>query len=599
MPIKQKISPTDAARQTLITLSKRSLPPTPDNYAAAYNEIIDKKSNTFSVDKILSKILIDASKSSPRYIAIGTAITTAIKKQNEANLEAQFRKLLPSSNVDDASSEANWSVLIRTLLKQLETSHKGITLSRKKEGLSRVLTNFARTPTVLAEKIQALIRSWGHEASTIETHGSQSSPSSPLSTHQTPSLTVETNPVEDNHSAASEWKEMVLRTLEMVLIPQLENVPDAHKMAQNLLAKMQKNNDEKELKKYHQSLKNVLLASDVQRDTQHSINESLLDLLRLMTQSMGELTVGDEWVKGQIDIVSDIVRKPVDVNTLHDAESSLKELIHKQSNLKPALQDAKDLLKQMTGVFITRLVEITESTGDYHQKIETHQEKLKNIDGIDELNGVLKGVLDDTRNIGLTVQRTREEFEDSQKKVNVAEQKIHDLTAVLDHIGEVANEDYLTGTLNRRGMDEALEREFNRADRHNTELCIAMMDIDHFKKLNDSLGHTTGDEALVHFTQIIKKVKRTTDVLARYGGEEFIIILPTTARDDAVKIIERVQRELTKDFFMHSDERVVITFSAGVAQRKPGETAESIVPRADAALYKAKESGRNRVMGAD
>lgn len=599
--MEQTISPTDAARQTLISLSKRSLPPTPENYSTAYNEIIGvKASDVPSVSLTLKKVLLDASKNSPKYIAVEKAIASAIKKKNWENLEAQFHKLLPSGN-GLATGEANWSLLIRTLLKQLETSHKGMTLSRKKEGLSRVLTNFAKDPIMLAEKIRSLIRAWGHETAVVEIHGSQPSTSANLtSSHTIPSAAMVTeSKQEDSSVAAPQWQEMLLKTLDLVLIPQLENIPDAHKKAQALFTRMHEKSSGQALVKHAKDLKNILLTLEIQRDSQHNVNEALLNLLRLMTHSMEELTAGDEWTKGQIGIVSDIVSKPVDVNTLHDAESSLKELIHKQSNLKPAVQEAKNLLKQMTETFISRLVEVTESTGDYQHKIETHQEKLSNIDGIDELNSVLKNVLDDTRSIGLTVQRTREEFQESQKKVTEAEQKIYDLTAVLDHIGTVANEDYLTGTLNRRGMDEALEREFDRADRHNTELSIAMMDIDHFKKLNDSLGHTTGDEALVHLTQVIKKVKRTTDVLARYGGEEFIIILPTTAQDDGIKVIERVQRELTKDFFMHSDERVVITFSAGVAQRKPGETADSIVPRADAALYKAKEAGRNRVLGAE
>ena len=97
---------------------------------------------------------------------------------------------------------------------------------------------------------------------------------------------------------------------------------------------------------------------------------------------------------------------------------------------------------------------------------------------------------------------------------------------------------------------------------------------------------------------MIKTVKRTTDVLARYGGEEFIVILPNTAQSDAIKVIERVQRKLTKQLFMHSSEHIVITFSAGVAQRNIGETPEDIIPRADAALYEAKNNGRNRVVGA-
>ena len=286
------------------------------------------------------------------------------------------------------------------------------------------------------------------------------------------------------------------------------------------------------------------------------------------------------------------------MTSLGNAVGSLKELVHKQSNLKPALHDAQGLIKKMAETFISRLVDMTETTDEYHHKIENHQHKLSGVNNIDELNNVLQNVLEDTRMIGLTVQRTREEFNDSKAKVSQAEQKIQELTSVLEYINERANEDYLTGTLNRRGMEEALEREFSRADRHNTALCIAMMDIDHFKKINDALGHNTGDEALTHFVNVIKDVKRTTDVLARYGGEEFIIILPNTEQDDAIRVVERVQRKLTKEFFMHSDERVVITFSAGVAQRIGEETPEEIIPRADAALYAAKNAGRNRVMAA-
>ena len=313
---------------------------------------------------------------------------------------------------------------------------------------------------------------------------------------------------------------------------------------------------------------------------------------------MAGLAVEDSWLQGQLSIVNEVLSKPIDMTSLSNAVGSLKELLHKQSNLKPALHDAQCLIKKIAETFIPRLVDMTETTDEYHQKIENHQHKLSGVNSIDELNVALQNVLEDTRMIGLTVQRTREEFNDSKAKVSQAELKIQELTSVPEYINEVASEDYLTGTLNRRGMEEALEREFSRADHLHTAPCIAMMDIDNFKKINDALGHSTGDEALAHFAKVIKNVKRATDVLARYGGEEFIIILPNTEQEDAIKVIERVQRKLTKEFFMHSDERVVITFSAGVAQRIGEETPDEIIPRGDAALYATKNAGRNRVMAA-
>jgi len=289
----------------------------------------------------------------------------------------------------------------------------------------------------------------------------------------------------------------------------------------------------------------------------------------------------------------------LNINTLYDAESSMKELVYKQSHIKPALTEARETLKKMVTTFVDRLVEMTDSTSDYQEKIESYQKKLSSTEDIGELNSLLTHILEDTRTIGISVQRTRDEFQNSQKKAAEAERRVQELTAELDQISEVAHQDYLTGTLNRRGMDEALEREFSRADRHDTILCIAIMDIDHFKKLNDSLGHSAGDQALVHFVSVIKSVLRTTDVLARYGGEEFIIILPVTPQEEAIQVVTRVQRELTKKYFMNRNERVLITFSAGVAERKPGEMPESLIPRADAALYQAKNTGRNQVIGAE
>lgn len=598
--MKNNSSTSDIARQTLIQLAKNSLQPTPENYAAAYNEIANSKGvESPSVHKTLQSVITKAGKKNPKILLNGKAISAAVKKQDWQALETQLEKLLVSETTETLTN-VNWSVLIRTLLKQLETNHKGITLTRKKEGLSRVLTNFSKDTNALAEKIQALISSWGSNAySTKALDGANQNSSVDLASPKTSKLKDTTSSVdESSEKSVALLREMIIRTLDLTLIPLLETVPDTRKKAEALLSDLRNKTSLPALEKSSQELKGILLTIDAERESQQEINQSLVELLKLIASSLSELTSEDQWLSSQVDIVKDILSKPITSSSVGSAKDSLKELIHKQSNLKPAMKDAKALLKQMAETFISRLVEITESTDDYHQKIENHQQELSNIEDIDELNGVLKNVLDDTRSIGLSVQRTREEFHESQTKVTQAEHKIQELTSVLEYINEVANEDYLTGTLNRRGMDEALQREFSRADRHHTDVCVAMMDIDHFKKLNDSLGHTTGDEALAHFAKVIKDVKRATDVLARYGGEEFIIILPNTAQEDGIKVIERVQRELTKDIFMHSDEHVVITFSAGVAQRLSNETPEEIIPRADAALYEAKNAGRNRVYGA-
>ncbi|HQD83110.1 MAG TPA: GGDEF domain-containing protein, partial [Quisquiliibacterium sp.] len=105
--------------------------------------------------------------------------------------------------------------------------------------------------------------------------------------------------------------------------------------------------------------------------------------------------------------------------------------------------------------------------------------------------------------------------------------------------------------------------------------------------------------ALKHLANVVRDTLRPTDSLARYGGEEFVILLPDTTPEDGEKVMIRVQRELTKRFFLHNNERVLITFSAGIAARKPDEPQEALIERADRAMYLAKQAGKNRVQRAE
>ena len=143
----------------------------------------------------------------------------------------------------------------------------------------------------------------------------------------------------------------------------------------------------------------------------------------------------------------------------------------------------------------------------------------------------------------------------------------------------------LTSLLNRRGIRIVLAREFSRSRRAKTSLCVAMVDIDNFKRINDEFGHTTGDRALVHFCEVIKPAIRGTDVVGRYGGEEFLL--------------NRLLSRLEHTPLTLQGQELSLGFSAGVAQRCEGETAEQLIDRADGAMYRAKRSGRGRVEVAD
>ncbi|MBB6557904.1 diguanylate cyclase (GGDEF)-like protein [Acidovorax soli] len=160
---------------------------------------------------------------------------------------------------------------------------------------------------------------------------------------------------------------------------------------------------------------------------------------------------------------------------------------------------------------------------------------------------------------------------------------------------ELAMRDELTGLLNRRAMLDLMLLEQRRSLRSGRPLLLALLDIDHFKPINDQHGHSTGDRALQAFTAAVRGSVRDTDVLARWGGEEFVLMLCDTRVDDGLELLDRVRGAVAQLQVLHVSETVRFTVSAGLAQHMPGETIEHTLDRADQALYTAKALGRNRV----
>jgi len=158
--------------------------------------------------------------------------------------------------------------------------------------------------------------------------------------------------------------------------------------------------------------------------------------------------------------------------------------------------------------------------------------------------------------------------------------------------------DGLTEIYNKRAFLENLEREFNRAQRYNRPLAMIIFDIDHFKNVNDTYGHLTGDYVLKHMSKIIKQSVRTEEFLARYGGEEFTIIMPESTRIAALNLGEKI-RSLVESSTFHFEGKIIpITISVGVSSLTPSIfTPMELISLADKKLYQAKRTGRNRVVG--
>jgi diguanylate cyclase len=333
-------------------------------------------------------------------------------------------------------------------------------------------------------------------------------------------------------------------------------------------------------------------------EDQVELRSALVHLLHLIIENINELLIDDQWIQGQVAMVRELIDQPLNLRQMDDVERRLKDLIYKQSALKKNLNDARERMKAMLASFVDRLAEFAATTGEYHDRIGVCADRISKARDITDISDVLDVVMEESRAVQLAAQRSRDELVEMRARVQEAEHEVARLQEELAQTSEMVRHDALTGVLNRKGLDEAIEREVARTRRRDAAMCIAMLDIDNFKKINDTYGHEAGDQALIHLAQVVRAALRPQDTLARFGGEEFVIVLSETRLDDAVQAMVRVQRELTRQFFLHKNEKLLITFSCGVAELAAGEAPAAAVERADKAMYLAKRAGKNRVMAA-
>ncbi len=231
--------------------------------------------------------------------------------------------------------------------------------------------------------------------------------------------------------------------------------------------------------------------------------------------------------------------------------------------------------------------------GGYYERIEHYAQQIRQTHNVAEIINILNVALLETRAL-----HSRDDVRTAREQVQRAEQKIESLKSELEQLKELVHADPLTGVFNRGGLDDAFAREAARADRQQSQLCLALLDLDNFKRLNDTCGHQAGDNALLHLVNIARETLRPNDIISRFGGEEFVILLPDTGMDSAMSVIYRLQRGLAASCLLHAGQPLPITFSAGVTPRSPYERQSTVISRADEALYEAKHAGKNRVLAA-
>lgn len=566
--------PSDIARETLRQLALRKIPPTPDNYRRLYSEISGIGDGNVIEPAVLQKLRLAVERSAipPEE---SRELFSAIERQEWRGLVTRLPALLGNAQQTD------WREAIPRLLHEWDRNQVGITQAQKRASVERA----AKRPgdeSRLLEDIRALTSRWA------------TAPTRHSSATEAPDESRDAIAVTSS-DALGILKGLTVHLIETVL----ETIGDIDRSltitGKDLIDRIKNASNANELTSIGSDLKRFSFRVSLVNEDAVEMRNGVLHLLQLLVENVSELIVDDQWLRGQIAVVRDLVSAPKDLRVIDDAERRIRDVIIQQSSMKASLVEARDAMKEMLSGFVQRLAHFADDTGSYHDRIESCSKKIAAATDIRDLNDVLREVMQETRSIQLTARRSHDELSEARSKVEAAEKRVQELQTELARASDLVRHDQLTGTLNRRGLEEAFEREISRARRHETAISLAVLDIDDFKKLNDALGHQAGDSALVHLAQVIRDSLRPQDTVARYGGEEFIIIMPDTSATDAKDALVRLQRALTKRFFLHDNQKILITFSAGVTELAPDGTREDAIRRADELMYEAKRAGKNRV----
>ena len=330
--------------------------------------------------------------------------------------------------------------------------------------------------------------------------------------------------------------------------------------------------------------------------TQEHASTDLAKLAKYFTASLVPSIASS--VDDTIEALSRKIRKNPELLETPDIEVEIKSAIALRIALDK--KSVKEMIASIDGVLdklSLRLIDMIERSDSSNSDIQKIKKELESYTEKSATN--FKVAHKKLFTIAVALEKNTAELSQDLKghndEVMKLSAKVKKLEEELKKAKEESREDFLTKLFNKRALDEILalkEAEYKRYERNYT---IVMFDLDHFKDVNDTFGHEAGDAVLAAFGKIVKQECRNVDVVGRFGGEEFMAILSDTDTNGGVIFAQKVRKHVQKAKFMYKKKRIEVTVSAGVGERKHNPSLEATIEQADTNLYKAKNSGRNRV----
>ena len=299
-------------------------------------------------------------------------------------------------------------------------------------------------------------------------------------------------------------------------------------------------------------------------DTLNDIVNSISSSLKTLEQEKRELENFIVKVTEQLgDVTQAINEDQKDQESNYEDARSLQSFVKEGIELMQKNSQSSNNLQELKSEISKSIDDISGGVDDFSERFDERHEATAE------------------RNLKLTEQLSQMEQETQELQVMLQENRAKLLY------------DALTGVYSRMAYDERIQQELARWSRYETPFSYVILDIDHFKRINDTYGHNAGDKALKLVAQLMTTYVRQSDYVFRIGGEEFVLLLTSTAQDNAGKLVEKMRAGIAASSFHFKGEPVTLTLSAGITETRDGDDVESIYERADKALYKAKNSGRD------
>lgn len=323
-------------------------------------------------------------------------------------------------------------------------------------------------------------------------------------------------------------------------------------------------------------------------DATKEFNERISRLLVVCLDGICQMIPQKEALYAALKTLSDVVRKATRSKPLSGMGKDIEDFFNRKVLETSFLQTKNETVKQIVLDLTETIQQISITTGDFDHKMEASMEEIQAAETVEDILALKEGIINEIGKVRVNSQSIKTELNEYKKTTQSLSSKLEETEAK-------ALVDSLTNVLNRNAYNMKITQMIREFSRSKDYFCLLVLDIDHFKKFNDTYGHKAGDRVLRSVAASVQDSLRASDLVFRYGGEEFVVILNNIQEEIAFKLAEKIRVGVEKEYFVDKNQKLKVTISLGVACVKEGESEVALFERADKAMYVAKRKGRNQV----